>query len=306
MEKSCVKEVKKGIFEGIIESNCQIGHCFWRVGVVLDGAAAKAFSTAKPGQFCELDLSTLSLPDVREIPEELADAAKREVLLRRPFSFCDIEANGDKCRLEILYCVLGPGTLRMTTLQQRDTLSIIGPLGNGFWVPDGKKRALLVAGGTGTPPLQHLAKVLKAENPGMEVIAFAGAKTKEDLPFDKTDGQLGEFAKYDVKSIIATDDGSAGFAGFVTEALEKWIDKNGAGAETVIYACGPEAMMAATSKVAGEHNIDCQVSMEKMMACGIGLCQSCAVACKANGEMEYKLCCKDGPIFDSKEILWNE
>ena len=281
---------------------------------MLDGAAAKAFSATRAGQFVEVDLSSASLPDAKDIPEDLVDAAKKDVLLRRPFSFCDVQANGDKCRLEILYCVLGPGTLRMMTLAKGDSLSLIGPLGNGFWVPDGKKLAILVAGGMGAPPLQHLAKVLREEQSGMEVIAFAGARTKEDLPFEKIDVglsaeaalSLAEFAKYDVKSIVATDDGSAGFAGFVTEALSKWIDENGAGDEAVIYACGPEPMMAGTAKVASEHNIDCQVSMEKMMACGIGLCQSCAVACKADGEMEYKLCCKDGPIFDSKEILWNE
>jgi len=211
---------------------------------------------------------------------------------------------------------VGPATLRMTTLARDDRLSIIGPLGNGFSIPKGKKLALLVAGGMGAPPLQHLAKVLATGHSGVEALAFAGAKTIMDLPFELSSQQisagaglwLGEFAQYSIKSIIATEDGSAGYAGLITECLSQWLDKNTVSAsQTIIYTCGPEAMMAEVAKIAQAHNIDCQVSLERMMACGIGLCQSCAVECRqeSSDETVYKLCCKDGPVFDSRDIVWN-
>jgi dihydroorotate dehydrogenase electron transfer subunit len=221
-----------------------------------------------------------------------------------------------KIIVEVVYCVLGPATLRMTTLVKGNSINIIGPLGNGFTVPAGKKRALLVAGGMGSPPLEHLAQVLTAEHPTMDAIAFAGAKTKDDLPFERPLDNLsqeigfwlGEFARYSIGSFVATDDGSAGFKGFVSACLVDWLSQNSISfnpAEAIIYACGPRSMLAGIAKLARDKKIDCQVSMEETMACGIGLCQSCAVKCKADGAGEtYKFCCKDGPIFDAKEIVF--
>ena len=203
----------------------------------------------------------------------------------------------------------------MTTLSAGDSVSVIGPLGHGFTVPEGKKTAILVSGGMGAGPLQHLAKILTADFPDIDVIAFAGAKTKEGLPFkrqlDKIAQQLEfslpEFAMYGVKSLVATDDGSAGFAGLVTDCLLEWLGKSDlAGESTVIYSCGPEVMLERMAEIAKERNIDCQVSMERRMACGIGICQSCAVECKTDvpGESVYKMCCTDGPVFDSEEVVW--
>jgi dihydroorotate dehydrogenase electron transfer subunit len=203
----------------------------------------------------------------------------------------------------------------MTTLVKGNTINIIGPLGNGFTVPAGKKRALLVSGGMGSPPLEHLAQVLTAEHPTLDAIAFAGAKSKEDLPFERPldilSREIGfwlkEFGRYSISSIVATDDGSLGFKGFVSACLVDWISQNSISfnpAETIIYACGPRSMLASIAKLARDKKIDCQVSMEETMACGIGLCQSCAVKCKADTGETYKLCCKDGPIFDAKEIVF--
>jgi dihydroorotate dehydrogenase electron transfer subunit len=117
---------------------------------------------------------------------------------------------------------------------------------------------------------------------------------------------LGEFARYSINSFVATDDGSAGFRGLVSTCLLDWLKQNNINpAETVIYACGPNAMLASVAKLAAEKSIDCFVSMEEMMACGIGLCQSCAVKCKADGAGEhYKLCCKDGPVFNAKDVVF--
>jgi NAD(P)H-flavin reductase len=224
----------KGQFCTTVRINKQIGEQFYRLGLEFSADAAQAFAKFQPGQFAEFDLSGTALPPAERIPEELADAAGRNILLRRPFSFADINVKKDKTLAEVLYRVVGPASLRMTTLAAGDSVSVIGPLGNGFWMPQGKKRALLICGGMGAPPLLHLAKVLTADYPDIEVIVFAGAKTANDLPFegrlDNISQQLGfsllEFAKYGVKSQVATDDGSAGFEGLVTECFAQWLDKS--------------------------------------------------------------------------------
>lgn len=306
----------KGVFKAVVSWNRQIGLRFYRLALEFSGTGAKAFAKFKPGQFVQLDLSTAALPPAEAIPEGLADVARREILLRRPFSFADVTLHKDKTSAEILYCVLGPATLRMTTLSPGDSVSVIGPLGNGFWVPEGKKTALLVMGGMGTPPIQHLAAVLTASYSHISVLAFAGAKTAKELPFesklDEISQQLGfalpEFAKYGIKSQVATDDGSAGFHGTVTECLSQWLEQSRPAPQTtIIYSCGPEAMLAKIAEIARAKNVDCQVSMERQMACGFGVCQSCAVECRVPGSNEtvYKLCCEDGPVFDAKEVVFD-
>ena len=305
----------KGVFSAIVSFNRQIGEKCYRLGLEFSGEGAEAFSNSWPGQFAEAELGNAALPGPQTIPKELADAAERQILLRRPFSFADVRAEKNKTTVEILYGVAGPGTLRMTTLSRGDSISVIGPLGRGFWVPEGKKTALLVIGGMGAGPLLYLAKVLSENYPKIEVTAFAGAKTKLELPFerrlDEVSQGLGfsiaEFAKYGAKSFIATDDGTAGFEGTAADCFSQWLEKSSLKSEnTIIYSCGPEAMLKQISEIAKKRNIDCQISMERMMACGIGLCQSCAVECKTNGANEtiYKLCCKDGPVFESREVVF--
>lgn len=311
-----VSSTNRGLFSAVVSANKQIRQRFYRLGLEFSGSGAEAFASAKPGQFAQLELCGAAVPSLESVPEDLADGSRRGILLRRPFSFCDITAKDSRTIAEILYCAVGPASLRMTTLLAGDTISVIGPLGNGFWVPEGKKLALLVVGGMGAGPLIHQTKVLTAGSPDIEVIAFAGAKTANELPFggrlDEISQQLGfslaEFAKYGVKSSVATDDGSAGYHGPVTDCFSQWLGQYRLSAEdTIIYCCGPEAMLARMAQIAKERNIDCQVSMERMMACGIGVCQSCAVECKVNGlsETVYKLCCEDGPVFDSKEVLFS-
>ncbi|HUW18496.1 MAG TPA: dihydroorotate dehydrogenase electron transfer subunit [Sedimentisphaerales bacterium] len=307
--------VKKGVFSGTVRGNKRIGERFYRLRLEFSGAASSAFAQCGPGQFVQLDLSGTALPPGKDIAENLTDAAQRRILLRRPFSFADVTAKGDKTFGEILYCTVGPASLRMTTLKAGDSISVIGPLGRGFWVPEGKKTALLAAGGMGAGPLQHLAKVLTADYPTMQVTAFAGAKTVKELPFerrlDEVARNLGfslpEFAQYGMESLVATDDGSAGYHGLLTNCLAEWLGQSDLrGQDMVIYGCGPEAMLAGLAEIAQDRKIDCQVSMERMMACGIGLCQSCAVECKGDrpDKTIYKLCCKDGPVFESKEVVF--
>jgi dihydroorotate dehydrogenase electron transfer subunit len=128
---------------------------------------------------------------------------------------------------------------------------------------------------------------------------------------DEISEQLGfairEFARYGIESIIATDDGSAGFHGLVTDCFLLWLKENRVEAKNaIIYSCGPEPMLAKVARIARERGIDCQVSMERRMACGIGVCQSCAVECRFEGSNEtvYKMCCEDGPVFDAKQVVF--
>jgi dihydroorotate dehydrogenase electron transfer subunit len=305
----------KGVFTATVLDNRQTGDCFYKVDLEFTDAGAKALAAFQAGQFVQVDASDLSLPPEERIPANLRDVCKRKILLRRPFSFADVTVEQDRTTAELLYCVLGPASVRMTTLERGDALSVVGPLGKGFQVPPGKDMALLVVGGMGAPPIRCLAQSLTAEHPGVDAAAFVGARTAGALPFegklDEVAQQLGfcvpAFAKYGIPSVVATDDGSVGSRALVTESLMQWLDQHEPGSEkTIIYACGPENMLAAVARVAQRRNIDCQVSMERRMACGIGLCQSCAVECRIEGSQEtvYKLCCQDGPVFDAREVVF--
>jgi len=202
----------------------------------------------------------------------------------------------------------------LTSLAAGDTVSILGPLGNGFTIADDKKYAIMLAGGMGSPPLIHLASYLKSQHPHIQTTVFAGARSIEHLPFtlrigNKTGLVLEEFQQLNVECHVATDDGSAGFKGYVTACTEKWLlERNIPLSDVIIYACGPEPMLAAAAKLSAKYQIPCQVSMERLMACGIGLCQSCAVECKEGDspDTHYHLCCKDGPVFDARQVVFNK
>jgi len=309
--------IGKGIFSAAVVSNRRIGECFYKMDLEFTGAGARAFAKFAPGQFLQIDVSEVGLPPEDRIPPDLRDACKRSVLLRRPFSFADVSVESGRTIAELLYCVLGPASVRMTTLAAGDSLSVIGPLGNGFSVPPGKETALLVVGGMGAPPIRHLAKFLKAERRDMKAIAFVGAKSARSLPFEghfdeatlQVDSWVPAFAKFGIPSAVSTDDGSAGYRGFITERVSQWLDEQigWQPQRTIIYACGPEAMLSSIARIARERGIDCQISMEQRMACGIGVCQSCAVECSVEGSREtvYKLCCQDGPVFDARHVVFS-
>ncbi len=307
----------KGDFTAVVTANRHISSCFYKLILQFSEQGAQAFAQTMPGQFAQLDLSGTAPPPAERLNEQQADAVQRGIILRRPYSFCEVTTKDDKTTtVEILYCALGPASLRMTTLKPADKITVLGPLGNGFSIPQGKNTALLVIGGMGAPPIQHLAGVLSMEHSDIYPLVFAGAKTKSKLPFegriDEISKEIGfpihAFARFGVESQIATDDDSAGFHGPVTQCLSQWLEENEVSAEqTIIYACGPEAMLAEVARIANAKKIDCQVSMERRMACGIGICQSCAVECRVgdSGQTEYKLCCKDGPVFDAKEVVFH-
>lgn len=239
-------------------------------------------------------------------------------LLPRPISLCGIDRDEDTIRL--VYRVTGEntGTEEFSKLVMGDKIRILGPLGNGFTVEPGKK-AFLIGGGIGVPPMLQLAKDI---NSG--VVQTTGAvdtntqekgKTEEkqinghgkkicDMNIimgyrDENTFLLDEF-KEQADSFVATEDGSVGTKGNVIDAIKE----NGLEAD-VIYACGPMPMLRALKAYAMEHDMECYVSMEERMACGIGACLACVCKTKdkdAHSNVNNKRICKEGPVFNAKEV----
>lgn len=204
--------------------------------------------------------------------------------LGRPLSICEIDR--EKQELRIVYRVAGKGTEEFSQLKVGDTLAVLGPLGNGYDIH--AEHVILTAGGIGIPPMLELAKSL----PGEKTIILG---YRNDELFLKED-----FEKYGTV-YIATDDGSAGIHGNVVDALKHYNVKG-----DVICACGPTPMLRALANYADENLIEARFSMEAHMACGIGVCLGCAIPIKSEQGFVYKRVCKDGPVFDSKEIMFDE
>jgi len=215
-------------------------------------------------------------------------ASGADIILRRPFSVHRVAGES----IEILYQVLGAGTLRLAEKAPGDTsMDIIGPLGHGWSIPDGAAHALLVTGGLGAAPLGMLAEAL-AER-GVAAVVAMGAPCAERLVARE------HFERVARRVEVATDDGSAGERGFVTAVSQRLL----AGERfDVVYTCGPEAMQRIVTGQAATHGVSCQVSLERLMACGIGACLSCVVT-TVDGR---KRACVDGPVFDAGEVVWDE
>ena len=226
--------------------------------------SCEAADTAVPGQF---------------ISVYTKDADK---LLPRPISICEIDKK--QHRLRIVYRVVGGGTKQFSAYKEGEDIEILGPLGNGF--PLKEKKAFLMGGGIGIPPMLELAKELNCE---CQIIA--GYRDELFLTDD--------LEKYG-KLYIATEDGSAGTKGNVMDA----IAANGLDAD-IIYACGPKPMLRAIKAYAIEHDIECYISMEERMACGIGACLACVCQSKevdGHSHVHNKRICKDGPVFLATEV----
>ena len=215
-------------------------------------------------------------------------------LLRRPLSICAVQ---DDEVLLILYRVMGKGTAIMAEALEEDSFSVLGPLGKGFVLPNPQQQSILVAGGMGVAPLLFLAQYIK-DGPVQLMMGFGSAG--EIIALEQILDQPMDF-------VIATDDGSAGHAGPVTDLLEAQLkqDEFEKGAAS-IFACGPEPMMKKVAAMALERDIACQASLEAVMACGLGACQGCSVKAASNEERTYYHVCSDGPVFAVKAIDWND
>ena len=205
--------------------------------------------------------------------------------LRRPISIHDVDYQNRT--ITLLVQRVGEGTNKMSDTEVGDTLNIIYPLGNGFTIPENNEgNVILVGGGIGIAPLYYLGKMLKEK--GIEPQFLLGGRSKSDLIM------LEEFESVG-KVYITTNDGSLGEAGFVTQH-SIWKEKQ----FDMIYTCGPKPMMMAVTKIARENNIDCEVSLENLMACGLGACLCCV-----ENTIEGNVCvCKEGPVMNINKLLW--
>jgi dihydroorotate dehydrogenase electron transfer subunit len=218
-----------------------------------------------------------------------------EPLLPRPFSIHRVRGN----RVDLLIRVAGEGTRQLSGLTPGDVLEIKGPLGRGFNL-DSLRVPILVAGGLGVAPLLFLADRLLKIKQGQPLAPprlLIGAGSKKELL------GLQEFRAMGIRVQTATEDGSVGHKGLVTDLLERMTAK--ALDRAMIYTCGPWGMMRAISSWAALRSIPCQVSLEARMACGMGACLGCSVARHRNSGPGYAKVCQDGPVFEAREVAWD-
>lgn len=211
-------------------------------------------------------------------------------LLPRPISLCGIDPETGTIRLVYRVTGEGTGTEEFSKLTTGDSIRILGPLGNGFTVSG--KQAFLIGGGIGIPPMLQLAKKIKEEQPDTVFTTVLGYRDAGTFLLEEFK-ELGEV-------LIASEDGSVGTKGNVLDAIRE----QGLSAE-VIYACGPTPMLRALKSYAMEQGMDCYISLEERMACGIGACLACVCKTKerdAHSNVNNKRICKEGPVFDAREV----
>ena len=223
--------------------------------------------SVSPGQFVNVRSGDACLP-----------------LLRRPFSISRVLGG----EVELLFNVVGQGTRMLAAKRQGDMLDVLGPLGVPFGFDGEYETALIVAGGLGVAPFPLLTTTLKRNR--KTIVTFLGARTAIHL----TPAHLENVQ-------VATDDGSKGYRGTVVGLLREYLRQHQV-SRPKIFGCGPMNMLKALADLAREANIECEVSLEGDMACGIGLCQGCPVE-RSSGKKKYALVCVEGPTFNSKDII---
>lgn len=258
---SKMSKIIQGKFK--ILSNKKAGCDYYKMTI----SAREIVKAASPGQFVHLRCIEGNQP-----------------LLRRPFSFHRLNSDN----FEILYEVIGQGTRLLTKRKKGEKIDVLGPLGNGFDIKGSS--IILVAGGMGVAPLFALAEELLKKK--KNILLLLGARDKKHILCKNDFGRLGIEVKF------ATDDGSCGYKGLVTELLKKILrtkDK-----PTTIYACGPKEMLKELSNISTCFNISAYGSLEENMACGVGACLGCAVETRQG----YSRVCKEGPVFNLEDIKW--
>jgi len=208
-----------------------------------------------------------------------------DVFLRRPFSYLDY--NTEEKTVSFFVKAIGKGTRKLGTLEKGDIVNVIHPLGNSFSIPENKK-VLITGGGSGIAPFIMLSRELKARS--NEVHIITGGRTAEDILFTQ------EFEKYG-RVFCTTEDGSLGEKGLLTQHS---LFSDGEFDYDLIYSCGPEGMMKAVADIARQHSIQCEASLENLMACGFGVCLCCIQETNKGN-----LCvCTEGPVVNTSELKW--
>ncbi len=226
-----------------------------------------------------------------------------ETLLRRPYSVCGLPGTFDERgpgRMQVLYKVAGQGTRLLAALRPGAPIHVLGPLGHGFVAPERPDvRPVFVAGGIGSAPFPAFAAHLAGHRTPPRM--FYGARTAADLPL------LGWFRERTTGCEVTTEDGSLGEQGRVTDPLRRFLAGNAADEPSSVhlYACGPEPMLQAVSRLAAEFEVTCDLSLEAHMACGFGVCLGCVVPVHtAAGGVGYDRVCVEGPVMRSERLAW--
>ncbi|WP_136796772.1 dihydroorotate dehydrogenase electron transfer subunit [Desulfosediminicola ganghwensis] len=236
--------------------------------------APQIASACKPGQFVMIRA-----------------ALGKDPLLRRPFSIHQADSSG---HIQVYFKIVGRGTDLLAHLKVGEEVSVLGPLGKAFTI-DKDRPVCLVGGGLGIAPMLYLAKEISRSKTGSTNgdLVILGGRTKGEV-----EPVMADFDEIGIRTLATTDDGSYGTKGFVTELLKS----SDLPANTQVYACGPEPMMGAVSLWCEEQKLACQVSVESVMACGMGACLGCS---RPVGDGKYVHVCLDGPVFDARELKWN-
>lgn len=251
-----------------IVENINFGGKYYR----MRAQAPEIAAIARAGQFCMIR------------PEHSGES-----LMRRPFS---IAAVRDGEILEFAYTAIGRGTRLLARQEPGANLLCLGPLGNSFPIVEGA-RAVVVAGGIGIAPFPFFNRALNAHR--IFPSTYYGARNASELIYLEELNQLSD------RVVIATDDGSSGFHGFITQILERDLEKDPSG--VVFYVCGPHPMMKRVKEIAERFHLPAYLSMEEIMGCGVGICIGCPIpGFTTAGENTQYLCCKDGPIFPSSLV----
>ena len=255
---------------------------------LLSVEAPRQAKTTRPGQFAMLRI-----------------LGRSDVLLRRPMSIYDLKdgkSGGSPTILQFLYKVVGRGTELMSELKAGDHVGLLAPLGHGFFEEEYLPRAheadeiLHVAGGIGIAALLLPAKRLAEA--GFHQRLFMGGRSKADLV------GLEEFKPVVRSMLLATEDGSAGYRGFVTRPLEDYLTRH-SNKKYMLMICGPWGMLRAAVELAKKYGIPSLVSMENRMGCGLGVCLGCCIHVQGTGHEAYQRVCTEGPVFWSDKIVWD-
>jgi dihydroorotate dehydrogenase electron transfer subunit len=249
---------------------------------VVSLAAPAIAALAQPGQFVMVKPSRGSDP-----------------LLRRPFSIFEIlrAGDGEPTGISILNKRIGVGTRLLYEVEAGARIACLGPLGRPFEPIPPPAEAWMVAGGVGLAPFVTLADALRGT--GTRATLFYGARRASELYY------VDLFERLGVRTVLATEDGSAGARGFVTAPLEQALAPRPPGQPVKLYACGPTPMMRAVARLAAAHGRPCDVSLEQVMGCGLGGCYSCVVPARSGGAAPHFVrSCLEGPVFDAARIVW--
>lgn len=239
---------------------------------------------------------TLHAPEIARVsqPGQFVEVytGRGEHLLPRPISIC--EADTDTGVLRLVYQAVGQGTRIMGGWTKGAIVKILGPLGNGF-MPTNHSHVGIVGGGIGTPPLLELSKRIRLQNPAIRISVYLGFRRKDLVILTE------EFEKWGVEVLVSTDDGSQGFHGHTVGLLTHVKAQ-----PDIFYACGPKIMLRSLAEYAKANAIPCQVSLEERMACGLGACVGCVAKIRTPEGFTYQKVCKDGPVFNAGEVIWDE